>query len=342
MSYDPSKVGKKGSLFGYPYTTEDADLVIIPVPWDVTVSYGGGTSQSPALILDESTQLDFSLQGITDAWKYPVAMAPIDAEMANVAAMLREDAEGIISALEQDGELSAQDVEEQNEINLNCADMVGQVEKWVSEHLDKGKIVATLGGDHSTPLGLIRALSKRHTEFGILQIDAHMDLRRAYEGFTYSHASIMFNALAEPAVKSITQVGIRDYCEEEEAYIRQSDKKIRVFFDETLHRERADGKRWSEQVQAIVDTLPFNVYISFDIDGLEPSLCPNTGTPVAGGLGFWEAVQLLEAVVKSGRNIIGFDLSETGPTAWDANVAARILFRLCTYTGVARGKVKWG
>lgn len=334
MTFDPSGVGQKGKLFGFPYTVEEADLVVIPVPWDVTVSYQDGTSQAPELILEESSQLDFSLPNIKDAHQYPVAMLPVPSELHISSKLSRPIASSIIENLEN-GEES--DSVKLLEVNQACKRMVESVRAVSNGTLKSGKIAGTIGGDHSTPLGLIQALAEGETEFGILQIDAHMDLREAYEGFEFSHASIMFNAMKLESITKLVQVGIRDFCEEELEFIRKNDERIVTFFDETCQRKKWKGESWPKQVDTIIDHLPEKVYISFDMDGLDPSLCPHSGTPVPGGLSFYEATFLIEAIVKSDRKIIGFDLSECGAHAWDANVASRILYRLTSAVGVSRG-----
>lgn len=328
--YNPSAVGKKGSIFGLPYNLEESDLVFLPVHLDVTVSYGQGTSKAPDIILEESSQLDLSLLSIKNPWELKMAMYG-RVVVASQNEIQRGRAINIIKALEAGKEPEADQLAFVNEY---CETTHLEIKETAASFLDLGKLVGVIGGDHSSPLGLIRALAKKK-EFGILQIDAHMDLRASYEGFTYSHASIMYNALKESGVKSLTQVGIRDYCEEEEAMVSDSAKPINVFFDEHIYNQYLDGVSLKEQVRKIVDTLPQNVYISFDMDGLDPSLCPKTGTPVPGGLQFNQAVYLLEEVVQSGRKIIGFDVCETGNDPWDANVAARIVFRLATLTGVS-------
>jgi agmatinase len=207
--------------------------------------------------------------------------------------------------------------------------------KWLSA----GKIVGLLGGDHSTPLGFMQALSKHYPSFGILQIDAHMDLRIAFEGFTYSHASIMYNSLKINQVSKLVQVGIRDYCEEEIQVMRNEGNRVKTYFDDQLKFDAYQGKLWHNQVNEIIAQLPQHVYVSFDIDGLDPKLCPNTGTPVAGGLEYHQAIYLLNALAKSGKEIIGFDLNEVAPgeDEWDANVGARLLFKLCVFAGISKG-----
>ncbi len=330
--YNPSAVGKKGSLFGLPYSVDESDLVILPVNLDVTTSYGEGTSKAPARVLEESTQLDLSLPGIIRPWelKQAIQHGPVAISDNEKYRMI---AKSIITDLENGKTPSSEDLDI---VNNFCHDVHSDIKKECEKYLENGKWVGILGGDHSSPLGLIQALAKRES-FGILQIDAHMDLREAYEGFTYSHASIMFNALREKGVKSLTQVGIRDYCEEETNFINASEKRIHTFYDEQIYQDSLHGRNWDHQTAEIIDSLPENVYLSFDIDGLEPSLCPNTGTPVPGGLSFNQIVYLLNQLVGSGRKIIGFDLCEVGDAKWDANVCARILYRLGVCLGLSNG-----
>lgn len=341
MNFNPSDVGERGSLFGFPYAPDEADLIIIPVPWDVTVSYSEGTSQAPELIRLESSQLDFNIPGIQEPYSYPVCLLEADQMLTKESMMYREDAAGLIEKLETGGNLNEGDLKEYVEVNRACKRMVDRVHERATSWLEKGKIVATLGGDHSTPLGLMQALAQRHDDFGILQIDAHMDLREAYEGFEYSHASIMTNAMIDANISKLVQVGIRDYCEEEKSFAER-DHRVTTYFDEVVQKRKWRGEGWPSIVDGMIQDLPSNVYVSFDLDGLYPSLCPNTGTPVPGGLSFYEAVYLIEAVVKSGRKIVGFDLSECGNDAWDANVASRVLYRISTAVGVSRGKLSFG
>jgi agmatinase len=199
--------------------------------------------------------------------------------------------------------------------------------------LQKDKLVAVLGGDHSVPLGFMKAIAEKHGEFGILQIDAHCDLREAYEGFNYSHASIMYNALEEiPNIQRLVQVGVRDYSGDEWDYIRNSNYRVITYFDKEIKTRQFEGDTWRHIAEEIVSKLPEKVYISFDIDGLDRKLCPHTGTPVPGGFEAEEVFFLMKKIVESGRRIIGFDLCEVGINSdndWNANVGARVLLKLC-------------
>jgi agmatinase len=205
--------------------------------------------------------------------------------------------------------------------------------------MGKNKLVGLVGGDHSVPLGYLEALGEKHNNFGILQIDAHHDLRKSYEGFHFSHASIFFNALKINSVSKLVQVGIRDYCDEEVEIVQNEPGRITVFYDQQIKENQFNGLTWKEQCDSIIQELPDEVYISFDIDGLDPKLCPGTGTPVPGGLDFFEINFLLKKLVESGRKIIGFDVCEVGQHVWDANVGARILYKLCNWMGRSHGKI---
>ena len=331
--FDPNGVGQEGSgIFGLPYSPDEAQVVLIPAPWGVTVSYGGGTHNAPKAIYEASPQIDYAHPSYgNDTWKVGVSMLPLpewdDAYTQGVA--LREQAKAHIESLEHGNSEKAPKT-----INDACEQFHARVEKTATELLEQNKLVGLVGGDHSTPLGLMRALAKKHENFGVLQIDAHCDLRESYEGFTYSHASIMTNAIKLPQIEKLVQVGVRDYSIGESDTIKNSGGRIQTFFDADIKKRQFEGGAWATLVKGIVSALPEKVYVSLDIDGLNPSLCPNTGTPVPGGLQFEEAVYLLQAVAESGKKIIGFDVNEVSPsdtTEWNENVGMRILWNLALW-----------
>jgi agmatinase len=198
--------------------------------------------------------------------------------------------------------------------------------------LQQGKLVGLIGGDHSTPLGFWRAIGEHYGDFGILQIDAHCDLRTAYEGFRYSHASVAYNGLTEiPQISRLVQIGVRDYSQSEWDYICNSDYRVITYFDRELKNRMFEGEIWKSICDEIISHLPNKVYISFDVDGLDPKLCPNTGTPVHGGFEADQINYLFKKIIQSGRKLIGFDLVEVGvgENDWDSNVGARELWKLC-------------
>lgn len=344
-SFDPNAPAAGGdNIYGLPFNLEESEVVIIPVPWEVTVSYKAGTANAPGAILNASFQVDLFDPYVKDAWKTGLFMEKVSGEWKKKNDSLRKKAATYIKFLEKGNDfssnLSMKKIRE--EINRNGFEIKNWLKNKSLDYLGKNKLVAALGGDHSIPLGLLEALSEKNNDFGILHIDAHFDLRKAFEGFEYSHASIMYNALKIPQIKKLVPVGIRDYCEEEMNFMKLHKNRVKPFFYRDIQRQKFEGKTWESTCHKIIKELPQKVYISFDIDGLDPKLCPNTGTPVPGGLEFEEAIFLVNELVESGKKIIGFDLNEVGPakdSEWDANVGARLLYRLCNLMAKSNGRI---
>lgn len=322
------------NIFGLPTTEEEAKMVILPVPWEVTVSYNAGTARAAEHVFKASLQVDLFDNDYRDLWKKGIYMRPSDKKILMKSDYLRKEAELYIDYISK-GEMV-----EKNSFMCKSLKEINEgglfINNWVYEQtrdlLKKGKLVGLLGGDHSTPFGYFKAIAEKYNDFGILQIDAHCDLRKGYEGFTYSHASIMYNALSEiPQISRLVQVGIRDYCDEEWEYLSNSNYRIISYFDREIKERQYDGQTWKHIADEIVNHLPDNVFISFDIDGLDPKLCPNTGTPVQGGLETEQTFYLFKRLLQSGRKLIGFDLNEVGvgESDWDSNVGARVLYKLC-------------
>jgi len=337
--FDPNSVGlKSNNIFGLPSTQDDAELVLLPVPWEVTISYRDGTSRGPENIFDASMQVDLYDPDVQNGWQKGFYMMPIDKNIKKKSDYLRQCAELIISYLVDGG--NVEDNEQLKgklqEVNNGGEMLYHWVQEMTGILLKQGKKVGLIGGDHSTPLGFIKALSEQHSDFGVLQIDAHADLRKAYEGFKFSHASIMYNVLEEvPQVSKLVQVGIRDYCDEEVELIEKNER-VETYFDKQIKERLYEGDTWKNICEEIVNKLPQKVYISFDIDGLDPKLCPNTGTPVPGGFELDEIFYLFKTLRKSGRELIGFDLNEvsvgtTNADSIDGIVGARVLYKLCNY-----------
>lgn len=338
MEFDPDGVGlDNGNYFGFPFTEEQARLALLSVPWDVTASYGGGAAFAPDAIIEASSQLDFYDPVSPGAWRKGIATVAIDYSVQDRSARLRQDARKVMESLEKGGILLDDYLMPRRleRINAASAELNREVYEASATRLDAGRIVGLVGGDHSTPLGLIKAVAERNEGLGILHIDAHCDLRKAYEGFEYSHASIMYNVLREaPEVAKIVQVGQRDFSEAEHA-LAVSSPRVELFDDFRICERRFAGDTWNAICNDIVSSLPETVYISFDIDALSIEYCPSTGTPVAGGPTFDEAVWLLKHVADSGRRIAGFDLCEVAPAregSIDASIGARMLFKLCGVT----------
>lgn len=342
-NFDPNQPGlADASLFGLPFSAEQSEIIIVPAPWEVTVSYGSGASEGVNAVFDASFQVDLMHQEFPDLWKLGIFMDEETPDWKSQSDIYKKLASPIIEALE-----NGENPEEQPELKSNLAKINSagtqfkdELKQQILNWLNQGKLVGLLGGDHSTPLGYFEAQAEKHEEFGILHLDAHMDLRDAYEGFTYSHASIMYNALKISQVKKLVQVGIRDFCEQEVDVVKKSNGRVKVFTDSHLKSQQFQGTNWADQCKAIISELPEKVHISFDIDGLYPWYCPNTGTPVPGGFSFEQAAYLLTQLAESGKKIIGFDLVEVAPgdNDWDGNVGARMLFQLCGVLAKSQGK----
>ena len=255
-----------GSEFDHP-APQDALFHILPVPWEASVSYGGGTAQGPAAILQASWQLESwdghgnpSAKGI---YTHPPVDCAGEAEtvVERIAAATRD----IVAA---------------------------------------GKFPIALGGEHSVTYGVIKGLLDAGIEdFGVVQIDAHADLREAYEGKPYSHASVM-KRIVDCDIP-LFQLGVRALCEEEQ-HIREH-KSVHYLDAEQLVPGNITDITLPED-------FPEQVFFTVDVDGLDPSVFPATGTPVPGGLGWYQTLSLFESVARQ-RRIIGFDLMEFAPIA---------------------------
>lgn len=308
-------VEENAGFLGIKIDYEDSKIVLLKVPWDGTASYGKGTRFGPDIIIKASHQIDL--------WDIDYGL-PFWAGFCDKEANLNRE---LIN----------------NVYNNKCS--ISEI-NYISEHineivykdsmriLDDNKLVGIIGGEHSVPYGLLQALAHRYKHFGILHIDAHHDLRQAFEGYTYSHASIIYNILENiPQVSSIVSIGIRDFCKEEFVYAKNN-SKLYTLYDYQLFESKI--QRTNNLIQLIQDALirlPTFVYVSFDIDGLLPSYCPGTGTPVPGGIDFNEAMYIIKLLSQLNKVIIGFDLCEVSPSQinplFDGNVGARVLYKLC-------------
>ncbi len=338
-------------IFGLPSTEQECKLVLLPVPWEVTTSYGAGASNGPRIILQASAQLDLFDFETKKAYEAGYFMQEISAKILAKSKKYKRLAQKVIQLKTKQANETSKIEKLVAEVNAASKELTAWVYQQTQEILSNGKLFGLVGGDHSTPLGAIKAICEKHTklgqegevsEVGILHLDAHSDTRKAYQGFTESHASIMYNVMHLPLKPlKLVQVGIRDFCEEEYEFI-QSRSDIKTFFDIGLKQRLLKGETWASIASDIIDQLPQKVYISFDIDGLDPRYCPSTGTPVIGGLSADEVFFLFNLLAQSGRQIVGFDLNEVSTGAadeaeWDGNVGARMLYKLCNWSVVTNG-----
>jgi len=276
-------------FLGEPCGADQAETVLIPVPYEATTTYGKGTAGGPAALLEASTQV----------------------ELFDVETRALPHARGIHTAPPVLCDRAMPDA------------LADRLQETAGMHMDAGRLVGCLGGEHSISLGPIRAAADRNPGLGILQVDAHPDLRDEYEGTRYGHGCVMRRVLEHDGVGALVAVGLRAVSDEEFAIIGQ-DRRIHPFY---AFRLQDRGGEW---IQQVVDRLPNNVYISFDLDGLDPSLLPGTGTPEPGGLFWWETMALLGAVAKN-RRVVGFDVVELIPEAVSSFIAAKLVFKLLAY-----------
>lgn len=287
-------------VFGRRSSREEAALTLIAVPWEGGISFRSGTMNAPELIRRVSAQIDYYrseyplLEHLGIYWQRPPVPFPTtgDKDAAYEAAVLP------------------------------------YVEAQVQAALAAHKSFGVIGGDHTVPLGAHYALQSTQP-YGVLHLDAHADLRASYEGMRYSHATILHHISRLRNVERIVAVGIRDWAQEEAEYARTLYPRLVIYEMRRLAQAYLRGRPFIETVSEIVSLLPERVYISVDMDALDTGYVPNTGTPVPGGLRYEELFFLLEAIPRSGRTIIGFDVCETGGAELDAIVAAHLIYRLC-------------
>ncbi len=317
QDFDPDCEPTSDGVFGLPTLPDDAALVLIPAPWEATVSYRGGTSRAPAAIRSASRQVEIFDAENGRPYEHGIAMTVANPALQTI----------------HNSAVAARRAGDTAHVDQLCAEMSRLIEQETRDWYAKGKLAGVIGGEHSVCVGAIRAAADEYGELSVLQVDAHADLRTTYQGLRWNHACTASSILrCVPGIVLLSQVGVRDLCPGEADRIR-NDTRIETVCDWQLHS--------SEHVNAafldVVDGLSRNVWITFDIDGLDPSLCPNTGTPVPGGLSWREVTSLIRHLGESGRRIVGFDLCEVSPgddvhapgDNWDAIVGARILYKLC-------------
>ncbi len=332
MEFDPNAAAIPGAgIFGLPHGPEEALVHVLGVPFDATTSYRGGTSHGPDAVLAASEQVDLFDLHYGRPYEAGIWMSPKDGRILGWNAAARTLARPIIER----GGATKSDQNEVARIEEIGALVNDAVRTFTAKTLEADKLPVILGGDHSTPFGAMLASAQAFPGLGILQFDAHADLRPAYEGFRWSHASVLHNVLAEASgVARVVQVGIRDLCEQEYEAI-ESDARVEAVYAHSLSAARMEG-RVRALARETIARLPSAVHVTFDIDGLDPTLCPGTGTPVPGGLQWDEAMVWLDELSRSGRRIVSLDLNEvsSGPqgdkdgTTWDAIVGARLLYKL--------------
>lgn len=335
MKFDPDAAASAASgIYGLPFSPAQSSVLVLPVPFEATTSYGGGTSAGPAAVLQASKQIDLVDYETGKSYEAGIAMLPLSREVASWNRQAKALAKPVIAAGRV---VDAKTRAAAAKVNAISEKLNEWVYKRTRETLKAGKMSVLLGGDHSTPFGAIRAHAEKYPGMGILHMDAHADLREAFEGFTWSHASIFYNVMTRlgraKGVSKLVQAGLRDIGGREKAMIDSSKGCIAGFFDADIAARKEQGEAFAKIADKIVSGLPRDVYLSWDIDGLDPALCPGTGTPVPGGFSWNEALGLLRALKRAKKRIVGMDLCEVSPgnTEWNANVGARLLYKMIGY-----------
>jgi len=271
---------------------DQARFVLLPVPYEKTTTFRKGTARGPEALLLASHQIEL--------FDEEVRRSPLDPGVA------------VCGSVSTDGMPDA---------------LAPLLENAVGAHMDAGRIPGCLGGEHSISLGPIRAAAARHPGLGVLQVDAHPDLRDSYEGTRFGHGCVMRRVLEAEDVASLVQVGLRSVSHEDDEVIR-ADPRVRPYYACDLLRRERDA--W---VGEIVAMLPDSIYLTFDVDGLDPAVMPGTGTPEPGGLAWWDALALLRAVLERKR-LLGFDVVELVPgDDASAFTAARLVMKILAYAG---------
>ena len=282
--------GASASFGGRDLTASDLEstqVLIIPVPYDGTTTYLSGTRHGPAAILRASQQLElFDEETGLDISKLGIAT-----------------------------------LEEVEVVASSPRAMVDAVRSLGEKILDANLFPLMLGGEHLLSLGMIQAVANRVDDFSILQLDAHADLRKTYQGTEYSNACVMRLA---SRLGALVPVGIRSLSSEEHRWGR--DQRLPIFYAADIHGRPG----WQEEVAA---QLRSQVYISIDLDVFDPAIMPAVGTPEPGGLGWYEVLDLLHLVSRT-RNVLGADIMELCPQP--GNIApdffvAKLIFKLLSY-----------
>jgi agmatinase len=267
-----------------------ARVVIVPVPFDGTTCYRPGTREGPEAIIAASRNVEL--------YDHELRRSPY--------------------------ELGIHTLRPVDTLAGDARAMVDRIEDVTDRLLAAGKFIVTLGGDHLTSIGIVRAFARRYSGMSVLQIDAHADLREEYEGSRLSSATIMRRVL--DVCPRTAQVGIRSLSAPEAQLVEE--RRLPVWFAEEICSQTRRGQRsW---IESVVSVLSEEVYITIDVDAFDPSLLPGTGTPEPGGLGWYDVMDLLTAVTRE-KQVIGADVVELSPLIEDhvsPMVAAKLVYKL--------------
>ena len=264
---------------------KNSKVAVLPFPYEKTTCYIKGTERGPAAIIKASAEMEL-----------------YDEELGNIFET------GICT-------LKPLEISEKPEL------MVGIVHKTIKKLLDDRKFIATLGGEHSITVGIVKAFKEKYKNLSVLQLDAHADLREDFEGTKYSHACTMKRVIE---ACPIVPVGIRSLSYEESEFVKE--KKLKIFWA----RDIVASDKWFDDA---IKRLSKNVYITLDLDVFDPSVMSSVGTPEPGGLSYYQVIRFLKLVCEK-RNVVGFDVVELCPNENDVSsdfTAARLVYKLIGY-----------
>ena len=325
-----------GCYFGLSHDPESAALVLLSAPWDTTTSLRSGSSYAPDAIIEVSRYVDFYEPLAPNSWQKGIATAPIDYSIQDLSHRLRSDAERVINLHDELGMSVIDNLMYERRlrrVNEGSVEVNNNIFQQASNWLSKDKIVGLVGGDQSVTYGIVRAMGYKYEKLGLLHIDSKCDMREAFQGFDFSHASTMFNIMRDvPQVDKLVSVGVQEFSPIEWERV-SNNGRIKVFTAQQMWSDQFEGTPWSKIVDDIIAELPDHVYISLDIDGLMNECSPNKGHMTAGGLNFHQVIYLMDRIITSGRRIVGFDLTEVSPNIEnkaDMRIVARLLFKMCS------------
>ena len=276
----------------------NSKIIVLSAPYEKTVSYGKGTAKAPGAIIKASQYVEFFDDEFFKEICFKKGIATLPAL---------------------------------NYGNRSGKQALELLQKAVSTHIEAGKFVVTLGGEHTISTAPIAAHYERYPKMSVLHFDAHSDLRDTYGNTRYSHACFMSRVADEVdfPMKRVVQVGIRAQCKEEYEFIKK--KKIKTFYATEIRRG-LHGEKWQKKVAT---ALPSDeVYITFDVDYFDPSIMPTTGTPEPDGF-FWnETMEIFRELRKAGKKIVGFDVVELVPNAEQSHatyLVAKLVYRMLNF-----------
>jgi agmatinase len=263
---------------------EKAKVVLIPVPYDGTSTWGKGADKGPKAFLDASENMElYDIETDTEVYQQGIYLA---------------------NSIDEDSSPEA---------------MVNAVHKATKEYIKRNKFVTLFGGEHSISIGTIRAFNECFDNLTVLHIDAHADLRKSYDGTKFNHACAVHEA---SQTTNLIQVGIRSMDVIEKTFMDEE----KTFFAHDM----VNDEYWTDKV---IDLMTDNVFITFDLDALDPSIMPSTGTPEPGGLFYYETLEFLKQVFED-KNVVGFDIVELCPNKTDKSsdfLAAKLYYKMLSY-----------